>query len=117
MFDPFGTPTPSATIKVPLRLTLHLQRLGFILTGRLSILYNWCLDAVFAEDASCLRAENAAHNVSLLRRLALNLLRHQPPGKGSFKIERYRAGLDNSFLLEILSYAFPDSHAQHGSEF
>lgn len=75
---------------------------------------HWCLDVVFAEDASRIRTEKAAHNVSLLRRLALNLLR-QHPGKGSLKMKRYRAGLDNSFLLEILCYAFSDSPAQHTS--
>lgn len=69
---------------------------------------HWCLDVVFAEDASPRRSDNAAHNFSLLRRLALNLLR-QHPGKGSLKMKRYRAGLDNSFLVEILSHAFPDS--------
>jgi len=63
---------------------------------------HWCLDVVFGEDNSRIRTENAAHNLSILRRLALNLLR-QHSGKGSLKMKRYRAGLDNDFLLEILS--------------
>lgn len=40
--------------------------------------------------------------MALLRRLALNLLR-QDTAKGSLKMKRYRAGLDNHFLLHILS--------------
>jgi predicted transposase YbfD/YdcC len=63
---------------------------------------HWCLDVVFGEDASRIRTQNAPRNLSLLRRLALNLLR-QHSGKGSLKMKRYRAGLDNSFLQEILS--------------
>jgi predicted transposase YbfD/YdcC len=63
---------------------------------------HWCLDVVFAEDASRIRTSNASRNFSLFRRLALNLLR-QHRGKGSLKMKRYRAGLDDAFLLDILS--------------
>ncbi len=63
---------------------------------------HWCLDVVFAEDDSRIRKDHAPRNMSLLRRLALNLLR-QDTSKGSLKMKRYRAGLDNTFLLQILS--------------
>jgi predicted transposase YbfD/YdcC len=66
---------------------------------------HWCLDVVFAEDAFRIRTPQAAQNFSCLRRLALNLLR-QHPGKESLKMKRYRAGLNNAFLLSILSHAF-----------
>lgn len=72
---------------------------------------HWCLDVVFGEDASRIRTQNAAHNLSILRRLALNLLR-QHSGKGSLKMKRYRAGLDNDFLLEILSASLPQTLTQ-----
>ena len=62
----------------------------------------WCLDVVFAEDDSRIRKDHAPRNMSLLRRLALNLLR-QDTFKGSLKMKRYRAGLDNHFLLQLLS--------------
>lgn len=63
---------------------------------------HWCLDVIFAEDDSRIRQNHAPRNMSLLRRLALNLLR-QDTSKGSLKMKRYQAGLNNSFLLQILS--------------
>ncbi|QIZ72457.1 ISAs1 family transposase [Oxynema aestuarii AP17] len=57
-------------------------------------------------------SEQGARNLSILRRLALNLLRRHP-GKGSLKMKRYRAGLDPNFLLEILaaSLSHPRSYS------
>jgi len=75
---------------------------------------HWCLDVVFSEDASRIRTPQAAHNFSCLRRLALNLLR-QHPGKESLKMKRYRAGLEDTFLLSILSYAFSSIVTQKAS--
>lgn len=63
---------------------------------------HWCLDVVFAEDDCRLRKDNAPRNMTILRRLALNLLR-QDTAKGSLKMKRYQAGLDNNFLLQILA--------------
>ena len=65
---------------------------------------HWCLDVVFAEDNSRIRKDHAPRNMSLLKRLALNLLR-QDSSQGSLKMKRYRAGLDNTFLLQILSHS------------
>ena len=63
---------------------------------------HWCLDVLFAEDGSRIRKDNAPQNMTILRRLALNLLR-QDTSKGSLKMKRYQAGLDNNFLLQILA--------------
>ncbi len=63
---------------------------------------HWCLDVVFAEDDSRIRKDHAPRNMTILRRLALNLLR-QDTSKGSLKMKRYRAGLDNNYLLQLLS--------------
>lgn len=62
---------------------------------------HWCLDVTFSEDSCRIRRGHGAHNLSLLRRMALNLLRLEK-SKGSLKMKRYRAGLDNQFLLKIL---------------
>jgi predicted transposase YbfD/YdcC len=72
---------------------------------------HWCLDVVFKEDASRIRTGHAPRNMSLLRRLALNLLR-QEPSKGSLAMKRYRAGLDDPFMLQILSAIIPNFDAQ-----
>lgn len=62
---------------------------------------HWCLDVTFSEDSCRIRRGHGAHNLSLLRRMALNLLRLEK-SKGSLKMKRYRAGLDNQFLVKIL---------------
>lgn len=73
---------------------------------------HWCLDVVFGEDSSRIRTDNAPRNFSLLRRWALNLLR-QHPGRESIKMKRYRAGLDDAFLLDVLSHSLTQPLAQN----
>lgn len=95
---------------------------------------HWCLDVVLrcdpaevssaweraprAEDDSRIRKDHAPRNMTILKRLALNLLR-QDKSSGSLKmnergagvpcaypielLKRYQAGLNNNFLLQILS--------------
>lgn len=63
---------------------------------------HWCLDVIFSEDDSRIRKDHAPQNMTILKRLALNLLR-QDDSKGSLKMKRYQAGLNNNFLLQILS--------------
>ena len=63
---------------------------------------HWCLDVIFSEDDSRIRKDHAPRNMTILKRLALNLLR-QDNSKGSLKMKRYQAGLNNNFLLQILS--------------
>jgi predicted transposase YbfD/YdcC len=77
---------------------------------------HWCLDVVFKEDASRIRKHHAPRNMSLLRRLALNLLRQQP-SKGSLAMKRYRAALDDQFMLQILSANSPLSDAHSPLDF
>lgn len=66
---------------------------------------HWVLDVVFNEDASRTRTRNADDNLALLRKIALNLVR-QHPAKGSLKGKRYRAGLNEDFLLSVLQSSF-----------
>lgn len=62
---------------------------------------HWCLDVTFSEDRCRVRKDYAPRNLSLLRRLALNLLR-QDKSKYSLKMKRFKAAMDNQFLLKIL---------------
>lgn len=64
---------------------------------------HWVLDVVFKEDAS--RTRYADHNLAVLRKIALNLVR-QHPAKGSLKGKRYRAGLNEDFLTDVLQSSF-----------
>jgi predicted transposase YbfD/YdcC len=66
---------------------------------------HWVLDVVFHEDASRTRVKNADDNLALLRKIALNLIR-QHPSKGSLKGKRYRAALNEDFLLQIMQSSF-----------
>ncbi len=63
---------------------------------------HWVLDVTFKEDASRIRLGYASENLSLLRRLSVNLLKREP-SRGSLAMKRYKAGLDNEFLLKILA--------------
>jgi predicted transposase YbfD/YdcC len=66
---------------------------------------HWVLDVIFHEDASRTRLQYADDNLALLRKIALNLIR-QHPAKGSLKGKRYRAALNEDFLLQILQSSF-----------
>ena len=63
---------------------------------------HWCLDVVFREDACRARLRNAARNLSALRVLCLNLLRHSPL-RGSLRIKRLRLAFNPSLLETLLS--------------
>jgi predicted transposase YbfD/YdcC len=63
---------------------------------------HWVLDVVFREDDSRIRKDNSPQNMAVLRNIALNILK-QDTSKGSSKQKRYRAALDDTFLLKLLS--------------
>ena len=62
---------------------------------------HWTLDVCFREDHSQVRTGHADENFSILRKLALNLLKKHP-SKASMKRKRMKAGWNNQFLSEIL---------------
>ena len=62
---------------------------------------HWCLDVVFHEDDSRIRTDHAPENMTLIRKIALNLLTREV-SKGSKKRKRLRAGWDNDFLIQVL---------------
>ena len=59
------------------------------------------LDMAFREDESHIRTGQAAHNMAVLRRLALNLLRQKPTAKGGITAKRKQAGWDEDYLLQL----------------
>ena len=63
---------------------------------------HWCLDVAFQEDRVRLRKGHSAENASRIRRLALNLLRHEKTCKAGLKGKRLKAALDENYLLTIL---------------
>ena len=66
---------------------------------------HWVLDVIFNEDTSRTRIRQAAVNLALLRKIAINLLR-QHPFKVALKRKRYLAALSEDFLEQILKSSF-----------
>ena len=64
---------------------------------------HWVLDMGFREDESRVRKGNSAENLSILRRLAMNLLKQDKSVKVGIEAKRKRAGWDEKYLLKILS--------------
>lgn len=63
---------------------------------------HWCLDVSFGEDQSRVRQGNAAENFSMLRRMALNVIRQDPHRKCGVKAARLRAGWDMNYFKQLL---------------
>jgi predicted transposase YbfD/YdcC len=64
---------------------------------------HWVLDVGFREDASRVRERNAARNLALLRRIALNLARADATLKASLKSKRKSAAWDNGFMATLIA--------------
>lgn len=63
---------------------------------------HWVLDLTFREDESRIRRGDAAENMSVLRRLALNLLKQEASSQKSLKQKRMKAGWDDSYRERTL---------------
>lgn len=62
---------------------------------------HYVLDVTFGEDDSRIRTGNAAENFSVLRRIALNVLRCDK-SKGSIRTKKLRSCWNNDFMEELL---------------
>jgi len=72
---------------------------------------HWVLDVTFNEDASRIRLGYGAENLGLLRRLSVNLLKREP-SKMSLKMKRYKAGMNNDFMVKILAASAVDTEGR-----
>lgn len=65
---------------------------------------HWMLDVVFREDESLVRTNNGAENLSMLRKITMNILKKEMPNekKISKNMKRFRAGIDEKFLEKII---------------
>ena len=64
---------------------------------------HWVLDVSFDEDACRIRKDKGAQTFSVLRHIALNLLRCESSHKRGIKARRKRAGWDRGYLLRVLT--------------
>ena len=78
---------------------LHASRLHWGIENGL----HWLLDVVFRDDAAKVKLRNARQNWLAIRHLVLALLRRKGTGGGSLASKRFRAALDPSYLLSLLT--------------
>lgn len=62
---------------------------------------HWVMDVTFREDDMRIRKDNSSQNMVVLRHIALNILK-KDKSKGSLRQKRYKATLDDTFLLNLL---------------
>lgn len=64
---------------------------------------HWCMDVAFNDDQMRARTAHAAHNLSVLRHFALNLIRYAPvKRKGGLKVQRLRAASSIEYREQLL---------------
>ena len=63
---------------------------------------HWTLDVSFADDLNRTRTGNAAENLSIVKRIALNLLKQNTTAKTGISAKRKKAGWNNKFLIQVL---------------
>lgn len=63
---------------------------------------HWVLDVGFREDDSRLRDRNAAANLAVILKIAINLVKAEKSPKGSIKGRRKAAGWDNDYMQKII---------------
>ena len=61
---------------------------------------HWVLDMTFREDEQRKRANHAAANFAIVRKIGLNLLK-KDPGKGSLRTKRLRAAWNKEYLISL----------------
>lgn len=85
-------------------LSLDAQRFGQAVRQHWGVenTLHWSLDVTFGEDDSRARTKNAAQNMAILRRAALNLIKKDRSTKDTIRGKRFAAALDPDFLLHLL---------------
>ena len=65
---------------------------------------HWILDVVFKEDDSRVRKNNGAANQSMLKKMAMNILKMEKitTKKTSLKLKRFKAAMDEGFLEKLI---------------
>ena len=64
---------------------------------------HWTLDVSFGEDDSRVRKGSGAEVFAALRRMALNMLKHENTLRVGISAKRKRAGWDHDYLLKVLA--------------
>jgi predicted transposase YbfD/YdcC len=65
---------------------------------------HWVLDVNFNEDKNRNRTGNSAENLTVVRRITLNILKSDKSNRLSINKKRLKASFDNNYLLKILNH-------------
>ncbi len=65
---------------------------------------HWTLDMAFREDECRIRIGHALENFSVLRQIALNLLKSEKTFKGSVNTKRLKAAFSTEYLKTVINY-------------
>lgn len=63
---------------------------------------HWVLDMTLREDESRMRIKHSAENINILRKLALELIKHETSVKGSIKSKHQRCAWDTLYAFKML---------------
>ncbi len=69
---------------------------------------HWCLDVQFGDDYARARSGHVAHNLALVRHIALNLIRLNTSVKTSIKTKRLLAATSDEFRTALLGFTTDD---------
>jgi predicted transposase YbfD/YdcC len=64
---------------------------------------HWCLDVGFREDRAVSKNPETGENMSILRRIAFNILKKDKKTKSSIENKRFKAALNEKYLEELLA--------------
>ena len=69
---------------------------------------HWLLDVSFGEDGSTIRKDNAPQNLSLLKKIVLNLIRLDTTAKAktSLRLRRKQAVWDDDVKMNMLGFNY-----------
>jgi predicted transposase YbfD/YdcC len=62
---------------------------------------HWCLDVIFHEDLCRTRKDNSAENFSVIRHMAINILKKYPVNM-SLARKRRKCGYDPDFMADVM---------------
>lgn len=63
---------------------------------------HWVLDVQFGEDNNRARLRHSAENLAVVRRMALNVIRHNGPSKDSLRRRKLRASLNDEYRAQLI---------------
>lgn len=88
-------------------LAADAQRVAYTIRSHWGIeSCHWTLDVGFREDSLKARAGNIAENLSMIRKMALALLKQDKKTDGGIELKRKKAGWNPDYLLELMGIKF-----------